>query len=850
MNIADIFGSVRLNLDTGEFEAQAAKAADKAGESMGQRMKKAVGGAVVGGAIGAAFSSTAVFAGFEKRMNEVFTLLPNLSRDAMDKMTADTKAFARETGRTTEEVIPALYQAISAGVPPENVFDFLRVANKGATAGVAKTADEVSLLTAVTKGFGDTSQEAVTKAADLAQLMVKLGQTTIPELAASYGKAVPLASALKISQEELAAASASLFGVTGNTAEVMTQQKAVFTALIAQNPLMTAALKKMGFATSLAAIESLGFKGTLDGLVKTTGGSTQQLQGMLGSAEAVTATLALTGAQSETFTANLDAMGDSAGTVDTAFKKMDDSAEAGARKFAAKLETMAIDLGTFVNKFGPLPLIIAQTFGPKLTTALATGIGTMTTTIAPIFGGMWTRIAGSSVVTKAVAWAGGKAATVYLTALIAGDRLAAALSGAWSKVAGSSVVMAAARMAGGTVAAAFAAAAAATIIAAPVAIAWYFTQKDASGRTAQVAAQQLVIDGMQAEGASVQALRDKWQELQVTAMQLWQASNGRDGLIADVFGTKAENEENLASVRAMLRDVEAQLARTLGEPVGRDLGQGWTSGVAQGVTAGAPAVQTAYRTVYLQGKPWRAAANARGQEASAALAQGILDARAKPVDAFDTLKDMIKHALTPMREIARLHGQLTSKALRDGLRSGDPAVRAQAQAVAKAAANRLGELAGKGGTAGRAAMRELDKGIRSKIPAVRAASQAAKDAAVEKLEAAKVTAGNAGQAAGEAFAKRLKAAVASGDFHVNASVGFTLPGHAAGGEILGPSWVGEKGPEIFVPPAPGRILSHEDSMAAVGGGSGNTITIYNPEPRPAEADIARVLRRVAALGMA
>ena len=58
MNIADIFGSVRLNLDTGEFEVQAANAADKAGTTMGQRMGsklKTAAGAMAGAAAGAAF---------------------------------------------------------------------------------------------------------------------------------------------------------------------------------------------------------------------------------------------------------------------------------------------------------------------------------------------------------------------------------------------------------------------------------------------------------------------------------------------------------------------------------------------------------------------------------------------------------------------------------------------------------------------------------------------------------------------------------------------------------------------------------------------------------------------------
>ena len=116
---------------------------------------------------------------------------------------------------------------------------------------------------------------------------------------------------------------------------------------------------------------------------------------------------------------------------------------------------------------------------------------------------------------------------------------------------------------------------------------------------------------------------------------------------------------------------------------------------------------------------------------------------------------MLKNAMSPMAEFARLHGELTSKALAAGLRSGDPEVRAQALAVRDAIYARLGELAAGGGKAGKAAMDHLDAGIRSTIPEVHDAALAAKNAALGALAAAAGPAGAAGAAAGTAFAKSL-----------------------------------------------------------------------------------------------
>lgn len=106
---------------------------------------------------------------------------------------------------------------------------------------------------------------------------VRLGQTSFPELASSIGKVVPLASALGVQQEELYGTFATLTGVTGSTAEVATQYKAVLSGLMSPSKSMDAALSKLGYSTADAAIQSLGFQGTLEALMGTVGGDTQAM---------------------------------------------------------------------------------------------------------------------------------------------------------------------------------------------------------------------------------------------------------------------------------------------------------------------------------------------------------------------------------------------------------------------------------------------------------------------------------------------------------------------------------------------------------------------------------------------
>ena len=133
------------------------------------------------------------------------------------------------------------------------------------------------------------------------------------------GSVVPAANALGTSQEELFNVFATLTGVTGNAAEVSTQLGSIFTALMKPSGEMTKTLKKMGFESGFAAMKSLGLQGTLKGLVEATGGSDEALVQLAGRKEAVTAMLALTGSQADTFSEKLGKLQNAAGATDRAF---------------------------------------------------------------------------------------------------------------------------------------------------------------------------------------------------------------------------------------------------------------------------------------------------------------------------------------------------------------------------------------------------------------------------------------------------------------------------------------------------------------------------------------------------
>lgn len=267
---------------------------------------------------------------FETQMANVATLLDGKEEQVSARISElgdDVLAVSNNTGVATDELTDGLYQIISAVGDSEDAVSQMELAAKAAAAGGAETTDAINLLTAVTKGYGDTSGEAFQKASDLSFMTVKLGQTSFPELASSIGKVIPMASALGVEQEELFGAFATLTGVSGSTAEVATQMKAVMVGLMSPTKDMTKALNSLGYSNANAALESLGFQGTLDALGETVDGDTQKLAKMFSSSEAQNAILYMAGDLTEDLTKKTAALYDATGATDAAFAKQTDTLE-------------------------------------------------------------------------------------------------------------------------------------------------------------------------------------------------------------------------------------------------------------------------------------------------------------------------------------------------------------------------------------------------------------------------------------------------------------------------------------------------------------------------------------------
>ena len=330
-------------------EDKATKVLKGIGKSAGDSLKKAsqVGALALGGigvaAAGAAFKGVAAFAGFQKQMNEVFTLVPGMSATAMGEMSDQVKEFSKEFGVLPDEVIPSLYSAISAGVPADNVFSFLETAQKAASGGVTDLSTAVDGISSVVNAFGEETVNAA-QTSDLMFTAVRLGKTDFEALSKSLFNVTPTAASLGVSFADVTAALAVMTAQGVPTSVATTQLRAAMVEASKGGGKLDEALRDLtgkGFSGLISEGKNTGQ--IFDDLRASM--PEQQFRDLFGSVEGLNAVLAITGPNAEGFQGALDEMGTSAGATQTAFEQMQTGIGPVVDKLKANLAVLFIEIG-------------------------------------------------------------------------------------------------------------------------------------------------------------------------------------------------------------------------------------------------------------------------------------------------------------------------------------------------------------------------------------------------------------------------------------------------------------------------------------------------------------------------
>lgn len=262
-----------------------------------------------------------------------------------------------------DELANGLYQVISNSVPEDNWIDFLNKSAKASVGGIADLGETVKVTSTVIKNYG-LAWDAAESVQDKIQLTAKNGVTSFEQLAQALPRVTANASTLGVSIDELLASFAVLTGISGNTNEVATQMAAIFTALVKPSSEATEMAEKMGIEFNAASIKAAGglrnFLTQLDASVKEYAAANGVLEQevyakLFGSAESLRALTPLTNRLAEKFSENVDAMANSAGTINAAYNEMSSTGSATTQMLKNQLGAITDVVAGFVG--GAMPIL-------------------------------------------------------------------------------------------------------------------------------------------------------------------------------------------------------------------------------------------------------------------------------------------------------------------------------------------------------------------------------------------------------------------------------------------------------------------------------------------------------------
>jgi hypothetical protein len=750
--IADIFAAVRLDLQTGQFEVDAAKVAGTVGDSMSKQLSsklKSAALAGIGALGGMAFSAALTGA---------------------NQLDAATRQLQADTGMTAEEAKNAEHAL--AGMFRNNLQGFDQIG-----AAMAKVHNDLGLT-------GDAANAAT-------EAFLRFSTATGQDASAAVTSFDDILDAWNLTAGDAGSVMDKLIVSHQKFGGVIAVSES---ALAAMAPAMTAANMSIDDGIGLlnlfnaSGIDASSAAAMLQRAIKQLkpGQSLNDLIAQVGAIEDPTLraqkAMEIFGKQgakmAQALQPGITSLADFTVSTEEATDATDKAAAAIESGFGAKFKLLLKQasgaLAEFGLNFGELAMVAAA-FGPKFTTALLAGLGGLGALVIPKITGQLVGAIGLQ------SW--------MTTGTMIGTTIGAAIGPAMA-VAGVAAVVAAWAIINDQ------------LNQQAAGISTRLGEVVSAQTIEQLKQDKLAIGKAYAEIANLPFGTLLYGD-QLASLQ--RDLDAADAAIAERLatggiGAGSEFGKNLTE--------SAAVAIAQGTPpaaMAADVFASMVGGAAKpSIRVSADQVVSVFGTTLVAGV--KNAAAHTGIEGMLALAAGISSARQKPLDAFDAMVEMLKTPMTSTQEAARLAGELTSQSLADGLRSHDPEIRAQAIAVKREILARLAELQTAKGI-GAEAMAELVKGMESKDPEIRKAATAAYDAVMDKLNATKDDAytagGNAGTAFGAGFTAKLPSWLIARNIHQAGN-----PERASGGPVSAgmPYIVGEHRPELFVPQTSGYIL--------------------------------------------
>jgi TP901 family phage tail tape measure protein len=329
--VDDLSGTVsRLSSSVDSFGGKVASATQPLADMTDAVLK--VEAALAAMAIGGLALATKTAGEFGDSFAEITTLI-DVPAQAIDQFRTDIIQYARDSTHS---------------------LDFLRVAEELSVGGRADLESVTRLLKSTMNAYGAETDEARSYS-DAFFKTVKIGQTTIPQLADSMAAVASIAAASGVDIDTLGASIAALTGTGIKTEEAMTLIKGAITNIIKPSAQATEEAQKLGIEFDAAALKSEGFDGILRKVWEATGGNADSMAKLFGNIRGYTGAVILGEDASGKFALALDEMENKAGATDEAYQKMADNFALANQKIVNNIRATLIDVGApLLDEYGDI----------------------------------------------------------------------------------------------------------------------------------------------------------------------------------------------------------------------------------------------------------------------------------------------------------------------------------------------------------------------------------------------------------------------------------------------------------------------------------------------------------------
>ncbi|MBU0552041.1 phage tail tape measure protein, partial [Myxococcota bacterium] len=314
--------------------------------------------------------------GFEHQFAQIKTL----SSEIGDDLEVELLALAGRVPQTAADVATSAYRAISAGIDPKKVVNFLEKASMAAVAGNATMEEATRALTGTLNSYRAVGLDAE-RAMDVLFATVKRGDTNFTQLSEALGGVLAQAAAAGVSIEEVGASIATMTKAGITTDEAVIRLSALLKILVLPARQAKKAFSDLGIELRIENLISQGLTGRLEAVMKATHGNIGVISKLTKRKEAASALTMLLSNNMQNYKEDLDATTNSVGALSDASDIMKVTTQAALGRFKATAEGALREIGrrvlpTVVDGLERLGAVIEEN-GPAIADAVEKIVSTL-----------------------------------------------------------------------------------------------------------------------------------------------------------------------------------------------------------------------------------------------------------------------------------------------------------------------------------------------------------------------------------------------------------------------------------------------------------------------------------------